>query len=271
MSELSVRTDRSPYTPHGHLVAGFDPTGWEAPPAVARCGGPGLCGDCSAYASSIRQAKPIQADALSRWFAEAHPELIGEGSAVENAIRLLDWAYVGVCEDPEGLPAAAIKARRPRGGDRMADALADLADALVGVRERIDRELDREAAERAEENDLGGQREPAEWEDALREIERWLRGVSYDVTVTRNDVAAGDAERIVASLGSDAAKRIVEKLDEDLHKPYGALRYALRTVAGKAPKDLRREAVAFADRHGAQGPARVAAIEAYLAGAGVEL
>lgn len=46
------------YKRHGHQIQGT-PVEGERPP-VARCGGPGLCGDCSAETISVGIKKPVQ-------------------------------------------------------------------------------------------------------------------------------------------------------------------------------------------------------------------
>jgi hypothetical protein len=58
-----ITTERSPFTRHGHLVAGFSAAGWDEPNVVARCGGPGICGECATDAAAIRAAAGVDREA----------------------------------------------------------------------------------------------------------------------------------------------------------------------------------------------------------------
>lgn len=210
---------------------------------------------------------------LRDWF-DQHEDLIGEGSTLDNAIRLLDHAYApDGCEDPRNLSVHVPTLRRvDEAGDvgrRAADVIADLADAMDGIRKMLEGELDRERRDRQREDERSGERDPARWQEALADLQAVLRG---SVTMARNaNATIGNGDRADENLDGWLADYLTREIDRRLRNGSGwSLKYALQTLGGDPPKDLRAEAEKFADQHGADGPARAAAIEAYLAGAGME-
>ena len=56
ISDAKKSQQGGPWTSHGHEIKGVTVAG-KGRPAVARCGGPGLCKICSAEAESIRNKK----------------------------------------------------------------------------------------------------------------------------------------------------------------------------------------------------------------------
>lgn len=146
--------------------------------------------------------------------------------------------------------------------ERIADSLADLADTLSALRELIDGQLAKEAAEQAESAERARRREPAEWEAALRELRRVV-GEALEEDLPQGLGQQPDPER------QRLADQVVAGIDRDLERRWG-LRYQLRTLAGEPPdRRLEEEARAFVrDQHGEQ-PAAVgeAIVAAYVKGA----
>jgi hypothetical protein len=166
----------------------------------------------------------------------------------------------------------ADRAARPP-GDAATDALADLADALVGIRTLVERAMDHEEKREADEAADSARRKPAEWEQALRSVEEWLN--AQHVEGSTGDPVRGPTSTSVPLVGTDTARKIIEALDRHLRADrYVSLRYSLRTLAGShPPNDLRAEAEAWAKvQYGTLdngSDLRAAAVKAYLTGAGV--
>lgn len=161
---------------------------------------------------------------------------------------------------------ARVRASDPT--SRAADAIADLADTLNGFRVFFEREEERLKAEREADD----RRSAAEWQEGLIAVESFLRGVRFDVQVTRKDIeVTSDIEKIIVNVAPDGVKAIVAELDKRLRSSASwPLQRALQTLGGKPPKDLRADAERYASRVVGSPEARDAAIDAYLAGAGVE-
>lgn len=157
--------------------------------------------------------------------------------------------------------------------DPLTNATADLADAMTGIRELVERVIDHEEKREADEAADSARRTPAEWEQALRDVEAWLN--DQHVEGATGDPVKGPSRTSVPLLGTDTARKVVEALDRYLRQDrYVSLRYALHQLASnKPPKDLRAEAEAWAaTQYGTleQGGAlRDAAVKAYLAASGV--
>jgi hypothetical protein len=67
-------TGTNPYTRHGHLVAGLSGDGWPEPNIRARCGGPGLCQECSTEAERIRREHALP------------PVILDDADSLESAV-----------------------------------------------------------------------------------------------------------------------------------------------------------------------------------------
>lgn len=105
----------NPYTSHGHLVSGFTAEGWAAPEAVARCGGPAICGTCGRDAERIRLASrglaPHAVDADPEFFYGLTMWVDGTSAQVRDTTVIV---HAMNAAPPQEVEMSLVAARRLR-------------------------------------------------------------------------------------------------------------------------------------------------------------